>query len=68
VPADIVFTTGASVKVIAGIQDVADAIASNRGTVDTARFAGFRGDESVAGERVIVNVGAIAYVTEIPAP
>jgi hypothetical protein len=68
VPTEIVFTNGASVKVISGIQDVSDALSASSGTHDTARFAGFRGEEAVAGERVIVNVAAIAYAIDIPPP
>ena len=67
-PTDIVFSTGASLKVISAFQDVADAMAGGGGTMDAARFAGFRGEEAVAGERVLVNLATIAYLTEIPGP
>ena len=67
-PAEIVFAAGASVKVISGIQDIGDALAGKRGTFETSRFAGFRGDEAVAGERVILNLEAVAYAIELPAP
>jgi hypothetical protein len=67
-PTDIVFATGASVKVMSGIQDIGDALAGKRGTFETSRFAGFRGDEAVAGERVILNLEAIAYAIEVPGP
>ena len=68
VPTEIVFSSGASVKVTAEVQDVADALEAGRRTLDSARFAGFRGVEAVAGERVVVNVGAIAHALAIPAP
>jgi hypothetical protein len=64
---EIVFATGASVKVIAGIDEVRDAMAG-RVSIETNRFAGFRGDEAVGAERVIVSGTAIAYVTEIAGP
>jgi hypothetical protein len=68
VPTEIVFATGASVKVLAGSDEVAAAIAAGDETLDTARFAGFRGDEAVGGERVIVKVPAIAYAIAISGP
>jgi hypothetical protein len=68
VPTDIVFATGASVKVISGIEDISDALSGKRGTFETSRFAGFRGDEAVAGERVILNLETIAYAIEVPGP
>jgi hypothetical protein len=68
VPTDIAFSNGASVKVIAGIDDVAHALTDGSRTLDTARFAGFRGEESVPGERVLVNLVAVAYATEIRGP
>ena len=67
-PAEIVFSNGASVKVMATVQEVCDAIAAGETVLDTTRFAGFRGEEAVAGERVLVTVGAIAYAQEIPGP
>ena len=67
-PTEIVFAAGASVKVMSGIQDVGDAVAGKRGTFETSRFAGFRGDEAVAGERVILNLEAIAYAIEVAGP
>ena len=36
--------------------------------LDTARFAGFRGDETVEAERVVVSVRAVAYAQEIAGP
>jgi hypothetical protein len=68
VPAEIVFSSSASVKVIATVQEVRDAIAAGQTILDTTRFAGFRGEEAVGGERVLVTVGAIAYAQEIPGP
>jgi hypothetical protein len=67
-PTELVFSTGASVKVTAGIQELADALAQNRDTFETSRFAGFRGEDAVAGERVVVNVAAVSYAIEIPGP
>jgi hypothetical protein len=64
---EIVFATGASVKVIADLGEVRDAIAG-RTAIETNRFAGFRGDEAVGGERVVVSSPAIAYVMEIAGP
>jgi hypothetical protein len=68
VPTEIVFATGAAVKVTASVQEVADAVQAEGSTLDTARFAGFRGDEVVGGERVLVVVAAIAYAQEIRQP
>jgi hypothetical protein len=68
VPTEIVFSTGASVKVTATVEHVAQAVAGDGGTLDTTRFAGFRGDEAVGAERVVISVSAIAYASEIPAP
>ena len=67
-PAEIVFSNGASVKVIATVQEVADALAAGGATLDTARFAGFRGDEAVGAERVLVSIRAVAYAQEIAGP
>ena len=44
-PIELVFSNGATVKVIADLQDVADALESGRTLLDSKRFAGFRGDE-----------------------
>jgi len=68
VPAELVFSNGASVKVIATVQDVADALGAEDATLDTTRFAGFRGDEAVGAERVLVSLGALAYALEISGP
>jgi hypothetical protein len=68
VPAEIVLVSGASVKVMAEAGEVAGAISSGAKTLDTQRFAGFRGDEAVAGERVVVNVAAIGYTIAIAGP
>jgi hypothetical protein len=67
VPSEIVFSSGGSVKVTAELGDVRAAVGSAP-VLETQRFAGFRGDEAVGGERVIVQVGAIAYAMEIAAP
>jgi hypothetical protein len=68
VPTEIVFSNGASVKVIATVQEVADSLAGGTALLDTQRFAGFRGDVAVAGERVVVSVPAIAHANDILAP
>ncbi len=62
---EIVFATGTSVKVTARLEEVREAIASSV-QLDTQRFAGFRGEEAVGAERVIVSGAAIAYAIEIP--
>jgi hypothetical protein len=62
---EIVFASGTSVKVIASLEEVRDAVAA-RVQVDTQRFAGFRSGEAVGAERVIVSGAAIAYAIEIP--
>lgn len=67
-PTEVVFSNGASVKVIAAMQEVVDALRAGAGTLDTARFAGFRGDEAVGGERVVVNVASVAYAQDITGP
>jgi hypothetical protein len=68
VPIELVFSNGATVKVIADLQDVADALESGRTLLDSRRFAGFRGDEVIAAERVVVNLAAIAHADAIVAP
>ncbi|MGO9961791.1 MAG: hypothetical protein ACLP50_38425 [Solirubrobacteraceae bacterium] len=65
---DIVFLGGDSVKVSADLEVVAQALENGGSTVKTNRFAGFRGDEEVAGEPLIVNVAAIAYAHAVTAP
>lgn len=67
-PAEIVFSNGASVKVMATVQEVSDALRGDAPVLDTTRFAGFRGDEAVGGERVLVTVGAVAYVKDLTGP
>jgi len=62
---EIVFATGTSVKVTAGLDEVRDAVAA-RVQIDTQRFAGFRGEEAVGAERIVVSGAAIAYAIEIP--
>jgi hypothetical protein len=67
-PTEIVFSTGGSVKVMASVDELATALEAGGGVVDTNRFAGFRGDEPVGAERVLVAVAAIGYVQEVRAP
>ena len=64
-PTEIGLTGGGSVKVVAPLDDVVAAVQAGHGVVDTQRFAGFRGNEPVAGERVVVNVAAVAYAIDI---
>ena len=66
-PAEIVFANGGSVKVVATMQEVVDALRAGV-ELDTARFAGFRGAEAVGGERVLVNAALVAYAQEIAGP
>jgi hypothetical protein len=68
VPSEIVFPNGGSVSVCADFQEVADALARGDVTLETARFAGFRDGEPVAGERVLVRLAKIAYVRGISGP
>ena len=68
VPAEIFFAAGASVKVIADAAEVEAALSGGRKILDTKRFAGFRGDEAVGGERVVFNVAAAAYALAIAGP
>jgi hypothetical protein len=68
VPTEIVFASGGAVKVMAAVDDVAAALAAGDVTVRTNRFAGFRGDEAVAGEVVVLRVPSIAYAIAISAP
>jgi hypothetical protein len=56
------------VKVMADTDEVAAALATNDATLRTNRFAGFRGDEAVGGEPVVVRVPSIAYAIAISAP
>jgi hypothetical protein len=67
VPSEIFFSSGGSVKVTADLDDVRTAIGTAP-ALETQRFAGFRGDEVVGGERTIVQVDAIAYAMAIAAP
>lgn len=67
-PTELVFSNGATVKVVAEMQDVVDALESGRTILDTSRFAGYRGDEAVAAERVVVNVSALAHANAISGP
>lgn len=67
-PTEVVFSNGASVTVIATVQEVSDALRDGGQVLDTARFAGFRGEEAVGGERVLVSVGAVAYAKEVTGP
>jgi hypothetical protein len=68
VPTELVFASGATIKVVADLQAVADALESGRTLLDSNRFAGFRGDEVVAAERIVVNLVAIAHAGAISAP
>ncbi len=67
-PSEIVFATGASVKVIADVDEVGSMVSTGASVLDTQRFAGFRGDEAVGGERVVVALGAVAYAMAIAGP
>ncbi len=62
------YSSGASVKVTASIQDVADVLNAGGMSLDTTRFAGFRGDEAVGAERIVVRTGAIAHAQELRSP
>jgi hypothetical protein len=64
-PCEIAFSAGASVKVTADIDAVVSALDDDELFLDTQRFAGFRGDEAVAGERIVVQLDAVAYVQAI---
>jgi hypothetical protein len=68
VPTEIFYSSGGSVKVVADVQDVADALEGGATVLDTNRFAGFRGDEAAAGERVVVRVASIAHASAISGP
>jgi hypothetical protein len=68
VPTELVFASGGTIKVVADLQAVADALESGRTLLDSNRFAGFRGDEVVAAERIVVNLVAIAHAVAISAP
>jgi hypothetical protein len=68
VPTELFFAGGASVKVIADVQTIYDALEEGLDVLDTKRFAGFRGDEAVGGERVVVNVATLAAGQAIAAP
>jgi len=63
-PTELILNGGEHLQVTASFQDVRDAIASGR-ALDTQRFAGFRGEEVVAGEDVLVLTGALAAVVAI---
>jgi hypothetical protein len=65
---EIVFAAGATLKVMADSTDVAAALASGDTTLDTRRFAGFRGEDEVGGEPIVINVAAIAYAIAISGP
>jgi len=67
-PTEVVFASGASVKIVADIQDVVDALEGGHALLESNRFAGFRGDEAAAAERVVVNVSAIAHALAISGP
>ena len=67
-PTEVAFSNGATVKVTAELQDVVDALEAGRTVLESNRFAGFRGDEAAAAERVVVSVPAIAYASAISGP
>ncbi len=67
-PTEIVFSSGVSVNVMATVQEVSDALRDGGQVLDTTRFAGFRGEEAVGGERVLVSVAAVAYAKELAGP
>jgi hypothetical protein len=67
-PTEIQFAGGGTVKVTAELSDVADALSGGAPILLTSRFAGFRGELAVAGESVVVRVGAIACALEIASP
>ncbi|HEV3055070.1 MAG TPA: hypothetical protein VGX45_10485 [Solirubrobacteraceae bacterium] len=67
-PSEVVFAAGASVKVIAGVGEIRQALSDGATTLDTARFAGFRGDAAMAGEEIVVCLAAISYVQAVAAP
>ena len=67
-PTELFFSNGATVKVVADLQDVADALESGRTLLDSNRFAGFRGEDAVAAERVVVNLAAISHAGAIAVP
>jgi hypothetical protein len=67
-PSEIVFAAGASVKVLADIEEVRSMLNTGASVFDTNRFAGFRGDEAVGGERVVVALGSVAYAIAIAGP
>ncbi len=66
-PSEIVFSSGGSVKVTAQLDEVHAAFGTSA-VLETQRFAGFRGDEAVGGERTVVQVDSIAYAMEITGP
>ncbi len=53
---------------MASVQEVSDALRDGGQVLDTTRFAGFRGEEAVGGERVLVSVAAVAYAKELAGP
>ncbi len=67
-PTELFFAGGASVKVLADVQAVHDALYEAEDVLDTQRFAGFRGNEAVGGGRVVVGLGSLAYAMAISGP
>jgi hypothetical protein len=67
-PTELFFSGGASVKVLADVQSIRDALDEGEDVLDSQRFAGFRGDEAVGGGRVLVSLGSLAYAMAIAAP
>ena len=66
-PTELILIGGEHLQVTASFQEVRDSIASGR-AIDTKRFAGFRGEEVVAGEDVLVLTSALAAIVTITAP
>ncbi len=67
-PVEIVLSGGGSVKVIASLDQVTKVIRDRASSLETARFAGFRGDEAVSGEPIVISVAAIGYAQQISTP
>jgi hypothetical protein len=66
-PARVVFSGGTEVAVTAGVEELEGELRSNA-MVPAERFVGFRGDDAVAGGRVLINPATVAYVEAIDAP
>ena len=66
-PSEIFFAGGVSVKVMADVDAVTAALNEGATLIATQRFAGFRGDEAVPGQQIVVSVPVIAYAAAITA-